>query len=332
MKRDLPTQVCLCWLFVSLGVLSVVTGCRRSPEAPEEAKPQTQKTAVVENVREHMDRALSELEAARIDGVIDGRQFAKLSRIGQLNAVYRLTPNQFLELLASEGITYEDQKNLFNMITRYYCFAKARVDPVGLARDFKNTTSISLSDQLADGLGAYAPELAVETIQEMPNFDEDSKHFLLKSALFSAAGKDMEKAIHVFESIEGSLIEKESLAISVVSGVDAEMIGNQGGVQRVKEIVGTFSADSLAAYPAAISSLAKHVAFRPLDEVLEVFPIDGEPWQRMGAMTYLKAFAPVGTPGSEKIGQFLDSDQAVHLTPVERAELEKLRGGFFPTP
>jgi hypothetical protein len=274
---------------------------------------------------------LSELEAARIDGVIDGRQLAELSRTGELDAVYRLTPKEFLELLASEAITFVENQNLFNAIIQIYCYHMARISPVALVHGFHETDNASIASTLAQALGTFEPELAIDMITGFDQFDSYSRVNWIGVALESTAKADTERAIRVLESLKLNEDAMEYVVQALVSGQDAETIGNQGGVKRIKEIVNAFSPATLAANPEAIARFAAYVAFQPMDAVLEVFPIDGEPWQRMGAMTYLKAFAPAGTPGSEKVGQFLDSDQAVHLTPVERAELEKLRGGFFPS-
>jgi hypothetical protein len=321
-------------MITALILLQANAGCRRATADAEDSSVDIDATSQITREtasRQRIEAGLSDLELFRVEGVLNVARFGELARKDELRGLFNLRPDEFLESLEREGITFTENQNLFNAIIQIYCYHMARTNPVALVHGFQETDNASIASTLAQALGTFEPELAIDMITGLDQFDSYSRDYWIGVAVGSAAKADTERAIRVLESLKLNEDAMEYVVQALVSGQDAETIGNQGGVKRINEIVNAFSPAALAANPEAIARFAAYVAFQPMDAVLEVFPIDGEPWQRMGAMTYLKAFAPVGTPGSEKVGQFLDSDQAVHLTPVERAELEKLRGGFFPS-
>lgn len=320
-------------LCVACSILS--TGCDdappgkdpKHPDAPSRNSAGRTPAAVASN--EATKRLSSEARAAHF-----------------LKSLARLTPQEIskalkepatLDLLMS--LSPESVRSLYDDVLKSNA-AKEDMDALNAAKFLMDTYLRELSVRSPEVLAAYveradglkiispslflaksSPELAFSTIERLLS-NTGSKAgsgtaLALTTTVTTIAQGDPKLAIQL---INGSTLRDKKLMQEVIVGFAGGVNVENYNPSQLAALLAGFSSEMLDSYP-EVAQVTHHFYNSPPSEVLPSFPLDGEPWQRAGAITYLEAAAFKGMNGDMYVTEFLESPEAGLLTDEERARL-----------
>lgn len=238
--------------------------------------------------------------------------------------VKNLSGAEVEELLAQIGYVRDGKGSGGNALaTLYglYCIDKSKVDPKGFAEWVIASKQNELLSHIYY-LGANDPELAAEVIIAS-DVSSRVKADSFGAVFEQASATDPHRAVRLFQVTKfANPDEIESAMIGVISGIDRE----SATPKKVREIVSGFSKASLNSVPTGVRCVGGLLAHSPVVEVLESFPLDGEPWERAVAVQYLENKAHHGVDGDREIKDFLESNQAKFLSGQEIDRLNATLG------
>ena len=191
----------------------------------------------------------------------------------------------------------------------------AKTDPEAVARFLEADTCPEINGKPAVWLAISNPELAMaSTVTTMGGKDRGSDEFInLELVARVVAGQDTRLAIRLINSSGMSENGLVAAICGAVEGFDFEKLSPA----EFSGLLASFPEESLRETPRVARATCFYRFFKP-EEVLAAFPLDGEPWQRTGAIAYLESAA---TNGNVEVRKFLESPQSNPLTEEERNNL-----------
>lgn len=308
------------------GLFLVFAGCDRHPENEGLAGPvaasSDESGESSSRVRGIDIRSEQEVQRRMFLESLVGLEVDEVDRLLEHDQQWRLlvkgmTGTEFEALLGELRDSNDGVVNHWSKIYTNYCIEKARLDPRGYA-DWLISGKRDVILAHVRHLGAKDPELAVEVIEKC-NLSSITRGNAFGAVFEAASGEDPQRSVRVFEATRFSNFDEiESAMIGLVSGINRET----ATPENVHEILSGFSMDKLQTVPLGVRSVAELLVHAPVDEVLAVFPLNREPWERVAALQYLENKAHHGYRGDDEVKAFLDGDQAKALN---KEEINSLR-------
>jgi len=249
----------------------------------------------------------------------------KLKDPDTLRLLLALSPEEFLKWTDAAGIRNSESASnetimAGNLLRAEYYRAMAREKPMVLKAFIEEGESGEISPP-ALYLAEQHPEVAFSTlegvIRERKSGRWSSETIAMQVACEAIVRSNPELAIRL---INDSLLQNTDAIQGAISGFLSGFDIQKYTPADAADLISKFSSQKLSAYPNVGGITYRYDNFPP-NEVLAVFPLDGHPWQRYGAITYLEATAYKGAEGDMYVTEFLNSPQASVLTEQEKARL-----------
>ena len=249
----------------------------------------------------------------------------KLKDPDTLRLLLDLSPEEFLKWSDGAGIRGNESASnetiiAGNLLWKEYYRALAREKPMVL----KTFIEEGRSDEIgrpALFLAEQHPEVAFSTLEEIIKKRESGRWSAETLAMQIVCAEivraNPELAIRLIN--DSSLQNADAMQGAITGFLSGFNIQNHTPAD-VADLISKFSSEKLCAYP-NLGGITCRYDNCPPNEVLAAFPLDGQPWQRYGAITYLEAAAYKGANGDTYVTEFLNSPQASALTDQEKARL-----------
>ncbi len=249
----------------------------------------------------------------------------KLKDPDTLRLLLSLSPEEFLKWSDAAGIRNNESASnetimAGNLLRAEYYRAMAREKPAVLKGFLVEGEGCEIALP-AFFLAEQHPEIAFATLEgilmERKSERHSSETIAMQVACEAIVKANPELAIQLINASPlQNIIAIEGAISGFLSGFDPQNYTPADAAA----LISKFSSEKLSAFP-NVGGITFRYYNSPPNEVLGVFPLDGQPWQRYGAITYLEATANKGADGDIFVTDFLNSPQANTLTEQEKARL-----------
>lgn len=320
-----------CYSAVSLilAVCLVVSACDKvsvkkrgdnstSPKRPHIGEGIADRSQSMERRVEHPDNSEAELKSLRD---LPADKFnERLNDFGKIKIWLSKIPADKIEIrLDSAGFEKDTEQR--SRLINLYCLAKSELDPQKFASWLKVQKTSEINSKISY-LARFEPEMAVDIVSAA-NMDEGLKATCYAQVFEVVSAVNPERSVQLLESVRFNDPKVENRAmIAVIVGFDREVTTPE----RLARIMSGFSTANLDSFPEAVEQAGGVVVEYPVATVLEQFPLDRKPWERVVAISFLETKAYRGATGDGDISAFLQSNKASLLTDVERGRLHKILG------
>jgi hypothetical protein len=231
----------------------------------------------------------------------------------------RIAPNEIDAYLNDSGFTLSEgaTSQATQQILRAFALAKVNADPSALGTWLASQQGCNHLNLMIGVLAGYEPEMAADVVKRSP-LQEQNRRMAYLIMFSAAAQRDAERTIRVVETMQ---FDNQALKGDVIRETLKNASQFETSVERMAEVIACYSDGTLNAFPNAVMDSAADVSYAPVAKVLDLFPLDGQPWQRAFAMRFLEEKAHRGSAGDTEVSDFLSSKRSGSLTPEERQRL-----------